>query len=154
MSSSSSSTSSLTPVTSSSSTILPHLPTELWLKIWEFALPGPRIVYVKERRQSRERALGWWKRVRSDRAIGCINQAIRRRFKDSPAHESTGHFWERDPLVISSRKRDFRRLLGRVNAGEKREDVFSEMREISRPWDASEKYVLANSPFLLRVLSL
>lgn len=45
------------------------LPVEVRLMIWKFALPDPRIVYIKARRLRTDDDPSWWKRVRSDKAI-------------------------------------------------------------------------------------
>jgi hypothetical protein len=49
-------------------TNFPSLPTELRLKVWKHALPGPRIVHLKQKRL-KELEGQWWAKVKSDVAI-------------------------------------------------------------------------------------
>jgi hypothetical protein len=49
-------------------TKFPSLPIELRLMIWGLALPGPRIVHIRQR-QLKELEDKWWERVRSDIAM-------------------------------------------------------------------------------------
>lgn len=44
-------------------TLFPYLPTELRIKIWEHALPGPRVVYLKQRLAKERDVLGRYEGV-------------------------------------------------------------------------------------------
>lgn len=49
--------------------IFERLPIEVRLMIWEFALPGPRIVHLTKRALRTDDDPDWWKRVRSDKKM-------------------------------------------------------------------------------------
>jgi len=46
--------------------LFPHLPFEIRLSIWQFAIPDPRIVHIKLRRLKEQEGDEWWGRVRSE----------------------------------------------------------------------------------------
>jgi hypothetical protein len=82
--------------------------------IWKFALPDPRIVYIKARRLRTDDDPSWWKRVRSDKAIeGPAGPAPYPEADDADDDESSYDFFDIEDYELDKieRKMACKRLL-------------------------------------------